>query len=72
MDFGVSRFGSLTTLSAAGSDDGPSEGKYDAGGRAQSQKVFFVVELTGFHEIVSRHDTRPIQTTESRPPRGLA
>jgi hypothetical protein len=27
---------------------------------------------TGLHEVVSRHDTRPIQTTESRPPRGLA
>ena len=36
------------------------------------QAVFFAVELTGFHEVVSRHDTRPIQTTESRPPRGLA
>ena len=36
------------------------------------QKVFFAVELTGFHEVVSRHDTRPIQTTASRPSRGLA
>jgi hypothetical protein len=40
--------------------------------RAQSQKVFFAVELTDFHEVVSRHEARPIQTTESRPPRGLA
>ena len=34
--------------------------------------TFFAVALTSLHDLISRHDTRPIQATESRPPRGLA
>ena len=34
--------------------------------------TFFAVALTSLHDLISRHNTRPIQTTESRPSRGLA
>ena len=34
--------------------------------------TFLAVALTSLHDLISRHDTRPIQTTESRPPPGLA
>src|SRR6516162_4128763 len=47
---------------------------FGQGARAATSrsKVFLAVALNSLHDLISRHDTRPIQATESRPPRGLA